>query len=51
MYAILNEKKTRLHAMIRVMLEQIDTILQERKSLQARKEKLSRVLQIITKVS
>ncbi len=51
MYAILNEEETRLHAMIRAMLERIDTISQERKSLQAREEKLGRVLQMITKVS
>ena len=34
MYAILNEKETHLHAIIRATLEWIDTILQERKSLQ-----------------
>ncbi len=33
MHAILNEEKTRLHAMIRATLEWIDTISQERKSL------------------
>lgn len=37
--------------MIRAMLEQINIILQTRKSLQVQKEKLGQVLQIITKVS
>lgn len=37
--------------MIRAKLEQIDTISQQRKSLQAREEKLEQVLQMITKVS
>ncbi len=44
MYAILNKEETRLHAMIRAMFKQIDIILQVRKSLQAREEKLGRVL-------
>ena len=51
MHAILDEEETRLHAMIRATLERIDTISQERKSLQAREEKLGRVLQMMTKVS
>ncbi len=33
MHTILNNKKTRLHAMIRAILEQINIILQEQKSL------------------
>lgn len=49
-YAILNEEEIRLHTMIRAMLKQIDTISQERKSLQVWKEKLKRVFQMITKV-
>lgn len=51
MYAILNEEKTHLHAIIRARLEQINSIMQKRKSLQALKEKLGWVLQMITKVS
>ncbi len=51
MHAILNKEKTRLHSMIRTTLERIDSISQEQKSLQAREEKLGRVLQMITKVS
>lgn len=51
MHAILDEEETRLHATIRATLERIETISQERKSLQAREEKLGRVCQIITKVS
>ena len=35
MYAILDKKKTCLHAMIQAMLKRIDNILQKRKSLQA----------------
>lgn len=50
-YAILDEEEIRLHAMIRATLEQINSILQERKSLLVWEEKLDRVLQIITKVS
>lgn len=51
MHAILDEEETCLHAMIRATLERIDSISQERKSLQAREEKLGRVLRMITKVS
>lgn len=51
MYAILNREETRLHTMIRATLKRIDSISQERKFLQARKKKLGRVLQMITKVS
>lgn len=51
MYAMLNEKEIRLHTMIRAILEWINSILQERKFLQAQEEKFGWVLQIITKVS
>lgn len=50
MYTILDEEETRLHTMIRVILERIDSILQERKFLQAREKKLGQILQMITKV-
>ena len=48
---MLNEKEIRLHTMIRAILEWINSILQERKFLQAQEEKFGWVLQIITKVS
>ena len=51
MHAILDKEKIRLHAMIRATLKRIDSISQERKSLQAQEEKLDRVLQMITKMS
>lgn len=51
MYAMLNEKEIHLHTMIRAILEWINSILQERKFLQAQEEKFGWVLQIITKVS
>lgn len=51
MYAILDEEKIRLYAMIRATLERIDTISQDRKFLQAQEEKMGRVIQIITKVA
>lgn len=50
MYVILDGEKTHLHAMIRITPEQIDTILQGRKTLQAREEKLGRVFKMINKV-
>ena len=51
MYAIVDKEETCLHAMIKATLERIDSILQERKSLQVREEKLGLVLHMITKVS
>lgn len=44
MHAILDKKETHLYTMIRATLEQIDSILQEWKSLQTRKKKLGQVL-------
>lgn len=48
MHVILDKEETRLHAMIRATLERIDSISQERKSLQVQEKKLVRVLQMIT---
>lgn len=51
MHAILDEEEICLHAIIKATLERINSILQERKSLQVQEEKLGWVFQIITKVS
>lgn len=51
MHIILDKKKSYLHTIIRAILKQINTILQEQKSLQVQKKELRRVFQIITKMS
>lgn len=51
MHAILDEEETRLHTLIKSSYERIDTVSQQRKSLQAREEKLERVLQRLLKAT
>lgn len=49
-FGILEEEETRLHAMIRAAYERKDSVSELRKSLQAKEQKLERVLQMLKKV-
>lgn len=51
MHIILDEEEIYLHFMIKATLEQINTILQEQKLLQAWEEKMGQAFQLMTKVS